>query len=66
MYWKNLFHKNPFYFRKYADFEADTENDNTLLGNKTTNNYKQNPVLNGYDIVSELEDVLESGYFKSP
>ena len=27
------------------------------IGNKTTNIYKQNPVLNGYEIVFELEDV---------
>ena len=32
---------------------------------KTTNIYKQNPVLNGYRIISEL-DVLKSGYHKSP
>ena len=36
------------------------------MGNKTTNIYKQNPILNGYEIVSELEDVLQSGYHKSP
>ena len=36
------------------------------MGNKTTNIYKQNPVLNGYEIVPELEDVLKSGYYKSP
>ena len=31
-----------------------------------TNIYKQNPVLNGFYIISELEDVLESGYYESP
>ena len=36
------------------------------MGNKTTNIYKQNPVINGYRIVSEMEDVLQSGYYKSP
>ena len=35
------------------------------MGNKTTNIYKQNPVLNGYHLESELEDVLKSGYHKS-
>ena len=65
-YWKKHFHKNPLYFRIYADFEADNEKDNSTIGNKTTNIYKRNPVLNGYTIVSELEDVLKSGYFKSP
>ena len=50
----------------YADFEADNENDNSSIGNKTTNFYKQNPVLNGYYIESELDDILKSGYYKSP
>ena len=63
---KKHFHKNPLYFRIYADFEADNEKDNSKIGNKTTNIYKQNPVLNGYRIISELEDVLESGYYESP
>ena len=45
--------------------EADNEIDNSSLGIKTTNNYRQSPVLNGYRIVSELEDVLKNGYFES-
>ena len=59
-HWKKHFHKI------YADFEADNEKDNFSMGNRPTNIYKQNPVLNGYEIVSELEDVLKSGYHKSP
>ena len=55
------FHKNPLYFRLYADFEADNEIDNSNIGNKATNIYKQNPVLNGYYIISKIQDVLESG-----
>ena len=66
LYWKKHFHKNPLYFRIYADFEADNEKDNSNAGDKTTNIYKQNPVLNGYYIISELEVVLESDYFESP
>ena len=66
LHWKKHFHKNLLYFRIFADFEADNEKDNSIIGNKTTNNYKQNPVLNGYHIVSELEDVLKSDYYKSP
>ena len=66
LYWKKLFHKNPLYFRIIADFEADNEIDGSSFGNKTTNIYKQNPVLNGYYILSELEDVLESGYYEPP
>ena len=36
------------------------------IGNKTTNIYEQNPVLNGYRIISDMEDVLPGGYHKSP
>ena len=63
---KKHFHKNPFYFRIYAEFEADNEKDNASVGDKTSNIYKQNPVLNGYHIESELEDFLQSSYYKSP
>ena len=56
LYWRNHFHKNPLYFRIYADFEADNEKDNSIVGNKTTNIYKRNPVLDGYYIKSELEN----------
>ena len=35
-HWKKLFHKNTLYFRIIADFEADNEIDNFLIGNKTT------------------------------
>ena len=66
IYWKKHFHKNPLYFRIYADFEADNEKDNSIIGNKTTNIYKQNPVPNGYHILSQLEDILKSEYHKSP
>ena len=51
LHWKKHFHKNPLFFRIYADFEADNEKDNSIIGNKTTNIYKQNPVPNGYHIV---------------
>ena len=61
LHWKKHFHENPFNFRLYADFEVDNENDNSSVGNKTTNIYKQNPVLNGYRIETELEVVLQSG-----
>ena len=63
---KKDFHKNPLYFWVYADFEADNEKeDNKAVCNKTTKNYEQNPVCDGYRIVREVEDVLKSGYFKS-
>ena len=64
LHWKGHFHKNPLYFRIYADFEADNDKDKSIVGNKTNNIYQQNPVLNGYRIESDLEDVLESGYHK--
>ena len=66
LFWKNYFHKNPLYFRIYADFEANNEKHIYKIGNKTTNIYKQNPVFNGYHIISELEDVLKSDYYESP
>ena len=66
LYWKKHFHKNPLYFRIIADIEADNEKDDSKIGNKTTNIYKQKPILNGYYIISELEDVLKSGYYESP
>ena len=67
LYWKKKhFHKNPLNFRSNADFEADNEVDGSSLGNKTTNIYKQNPVLNGYYMICEKENVLESGYYESP
>ena len=66
LHWRNLFHENPIYFRVYADFEADNEKENTSIGTRTTNINKQNPVLNGYRIESDLEDVFKSDYYKSP
>ena len=67
IYWKNLFHKNPITFRIIADSAADKGNgDDKVVGIKTTNIYKQNPVLNGYFIKSEIEKVLKSGYYESP
>ena len=60
------YHKNLVCFRIYGDFEADNEIDDTYIGIKTTNIYKQNPVYNGYRIESELNDLLRSGYYISP
>ena len=61
---KKLFHKNPLEFRSYVDFEADNEKDDFRIGDKTTNIYKRNSILNGYHVVSELEDILKSDYYK--
>ena len=62
---KKHFHENPLCFRIYADFEVNNKIDNCNIGNKTTNIYKLNPVLNGYHIESELEDFLISDFHKS-
>ena len=59
-------HKSLLYFRIIADSEAENENDISKIGNKTTNIYKQNPVPNGYYKISELQDILKSGYYGSP
>ena len=47
------------YFRKYADIEVDNEVDISNIGDIATDFCKQSPVCNGYDIVSELDDVLK-------
>ena len=66
-FWKKKhIHKNPIQFRIYADFEADNEIHNSSIGNKTTNIYKESPMVNGYRVESELNDVLQSGYYESP
>ena len=65
-HWKKQFHKNLLFFRAYRDFEADNEKDNSSIGNKATNFYKQIPLCNGYGIVAELEDAFKSDYYKSP
>ena len=65
LHWKNHFHRNLLYFGIYADFEADNEKDFSTIGNKTTNIFKQNPVLNGYHIISEIEGVSKSGHYRS-
>ena len=62
---KKNFHKNPLYFWIITEFEADNEIDKSSVGKKTTKNYRQNPVCNGFYIVSALNDVLKSGYYSS-
>ena len=46
--WKNLFHKNPLYFRIFGDFEFDNEIHFSSFGNKTTNFYEKTPVCIGF------------------
>ena len=64
-HWKGHFRKNPINFRINADFEADIEIYKSNIGNKT-NVYKQNPILNGYHIISELNDFLRTRSDESP
>ena len=67
LHWKDHFRKNLLYFRITADFEADNEiEDSKAVGNKTNITCNQKLVCNGYYIVSELKDVLQSGHSKSP
>ena len=40
--------------------------DGKVIGNETTNIYKQNLVPNGFYILSGIDNVLMSGYCKSP
>ena len=63
---KDHLHKNPIHYGIIGDFEADNGIDNSSIGNKTTNIYKQNPVHNGYLIISQLDDFLKSGFYESP
>ena len=65
LYQKKHFRKKLLFLRLVGDFEADNETDNPSIGNKTTNIYKQDPVCNGFCIISELEGNLETGYFSS-
>ena len=58
LFWKNHFHKNPQQFLIIALFESDIEIDNCSICNKTTEIYKQNPVLKVYFVISELIDIL--------
>ena len=44
LYWKKHFHKNSLCFGIIAHSEADNEIDNSSIGNKTANFFKQNPV----------------------
>ena len=60
--WKKHFHKNPLYFRVNADFGADNEKEKSIIGIKTTNICKRNPVLNGYHNEFESESILKSDY----
>ena len=55
---KIIFIKNLLYFRIYNDFEADNQNDNSSIGKKINS---QNPILNAYHILSELDDILKTG-----
>ena len=66
IYWMKYFHKNKFYFRIYADFEAVNKKEVTNIGDKTTNIYKQEPLCKGYYNESELDHILKSDYYKSP
>ena len=52
-------HINLVNFRRYADSEVDIEIDSSSAGNKTSSIVKQKLILNGFYIVSELNDVFK-------
>ena len=58
-------HKNPIFFSIIEDIEADSEIVNFNIGKKTNIIHKQNPVCNGYYILSQLESVLKSDDYSS-
>ena len=64
--WKKRFPKNSFCFRISANFEVDNEIDTSSIETKIKQLYKQNPVCNGYYKESELNTILQSGYYESP
>ena len=60
---KDHFHKNPLEFGICDNFETDHKIlVSKAVCNKTTNIYRQNLILDGYNVVCELEDVLKSGH----
>ena len=61
--WKKYFHKIPLYFRIYGDFECKNSiAELQHIGKKSKNVFRQNRTCNGFYIVSELNDVLQSEY----
>ena len=65
LYWKKHFHDNPIYVRVYGEFGADNQIDKSSERNKTTNVYEQNAVCNDCHIMSELNNVVQNGYFEA-
>ena len=63
--WKIIFQKNLLNFRVFIVFEADNEIDGSSIGNETTTIFNQNPVCNGFCIVSELDKNLNCRYCES-
>ena len=48
-------------FRRYADFKAHIQFDNSNIGNKTSDIFRPNSKCNGYYILSDWDDLLQSG-----
>ena len=65
IYRKKKGHKIKITSGNNADFGAVNEIHNSNKRDKTTNISKQNPVRIGSNIVSELNDVFQSGYYES-
>ena len=66
IYWRKYFHKIPLYFRIYSESTCDNQINYSNIRNKTPNIYHQITICNGYYIISELNDVLQSGLISLP
>ena len=60
--WKKLFCKNLLFSRRYADFEADKQNQFSSICKKKQKFMKKNPLCNRYYKRCELNDVLKSDF----
>ena len=65
VYWKKYLRKNSLYFGIFSEFDAVNEIDTSSVVIKTTIIFKQNTLCNGYFIISELNDDLESDCYES-
>ena len=61
---KKQLHKKLLYFRFSAVIEANKENNNCFIGEKTSNIYTQTPVCNGWYKIPEIFDVSQSSYWE--
>ena len=58
-----MFFEILIYFKIYADFVAEYENDNSKIGLEKIFIYKQNPIWCGYYKNADWNDTLQSSYY---